>query len=49
MRTLPKIIVKWSRESEAFIATHPNTNVKGYGLTPGDAVRNWQWWWAVPV
>lgn len=50
-RTAPrerKLVVKWDKVKGAFVATHPNTNVKGGGDSPGEAVRNWQYWWNFP-
>ena len=41
-----KLKVVWT--GEEFEATHPNTNVTGHGKTPGDAVRNWIYWWNFP-
>ena len=46
--TKRKLKVVWTSENAEFTATHPNTNVKGYGPTPGAAVRNWKYWWNFP-
>lgn len=43
-----KLKVVFSKSIREFVATHPNTNVIGYGHTPGAAVRNWQYWWNIP-
>ena len=43
-----KLKVVWCPINAEFVATHPNTNVKGYGQSPGEAVRNWQYWWNIP-
>lgn len=44
-----KLIVKWDARKQEYVCTHPNTNVTGHSDTsPGDAVRNWQYWWKYP-
>lgn len=44
-----KLIVKWDARKQEYVCTHPDTNVTGYSDTsPGDAVRNWQYWWQYP-
>jgi hypothetical protein len=43
-----KLKVVWQSDKQEFIATHPNTNVKGYGRSPGESVRNWEFWWNIP-
>lgn len=43
-----KLKVVFDRSKREFVATHPHTNVTGYGSTPGAAIRNWQDWWNTP-
>jgi len=43
-----KLKVIWRPDRKEFWATHPNTNVTGQGQTPGEAIRDWQYWWAMP-
>lgn len=43
-----KLVVKWRAGQRRYEATCRSTNVVGHGATPGDAIRNWQWWWEVP-
>lgn len=43
-----KLRVVWRAGEQEFYATHPNTNVTGHGPTPGDAIRDWQYWWNIP-
>ena len=31
-----------------FMCKHPNCNVLGFGRTPGEAIRNWQFWYNIP-
>ena len=42
-----KLKVVWLPDTQQFEATHPNTNVTGHGPTPGEAIRNWQFWWNI--
>lgn len=43
-----KLLVRWRADQRRYEATCRTTNVVGHGATPGDAIRDWQWWWAVP-
>ncbi len=43
-----KLVVKWCGIAGAYCCTHPNTNVTGYGATPGAAIKDWQFWWSIP-
>jgi hypothetical protein len=44
-----KLVVKWCKNQQRYEARHPQTNVTGEGATPGDAIRNWQYWWDCPL
>lgn len=48
MRNEAKLKIVFDVDRREFVATHPNTNVTGCGNTPGDAIRNWQYWWNAP-
>lgn len=43
-----KLVVVWVKAEQRYLCTHPNTNVTGHGATPGDAIRDWQYWWDIP-
>jgi hypothetical protein len=43
-----KLKVVWLPDNQEFYVTHPNTNVTGFGKTPGAAIRNWLFWWNIP-
>ena len=43
-----KLKVQWCPAKRIYLCTHPQTNVCGEGTTPGEAIRNWQYWWTIP-
>lgn len=43
-----KLSVRWRADQRRYEAWCRSTNVVGHGPTPGDAIRNWQFWWDIP-
>ena len=41
-----KLVVKW--DGFQFVCRKEGISTFGFGPTPGEAIRNWQWWLAVP-
>lgn len=43
-----KLVVRWQWNIQQFVCRHPHCNVVGFGRTPGEAIRNWIFWWEYP-
>lgn len=41
-----KLVVKW--DGCQYVCSKTGISTFGFGDSPGAAIRNWQWWWAVP-
>lgn len=41
-----KLVVKW--DGFQYVCSKTGISTFGFGDSPGAAIRNWQWWWAVP-
>lgn len=43
-----KLRVVWWADRQKFHCSHRHCNVTGLGDTPGEAIRNWQFWYNIP-
>lgn len=43
-----KLTVVWDKYAQCYVCYHSGTNVTGEGSTPGEAIRNWIFWWECP-